>query len=129
MGPRQVLDELHETINGHDPAGGRHLFHPDAHIVAATGRVMTVGGLTRLLDHTIAAFPDLRVTVERWVENGDVVVTEELMHGTHNGEFAGILPTGRPVQLRICHVTRVVEGRIVERNAYHDTAGILRQLA
>ena len=27
------------------------------------------------------------------------------------------------------HVTRVVEGRIVERVAYHDTAGIVRQLA
>jgi predicted ester cyclase len=37
-------------------------------------------------------------------------------------------PTGRRVKLPICHVTRVVDGRIVERVAYHDTAGILRQL-
>lgn len=129
MGPREVLEQLHETINRHDPTGGRDLFHPDAKIVAATGRVMTLAGLARLLSDTVAAFPDLVVTVERWIEQGDVVVTQEVMEGTHDGTFAGLAPTGRPVKLPICHVTRVVDGKIVERTAYHDTAGILRQLA
>ena len=129
MGPREVLEELHETINRHDPLGGRHLFHPDARIVAATGRVMTLAGLARLLSDTVRAFPDLVMRVDRWVEQGDVVVTEEVMEGTHRGDFAGLAPTGRAVRLPICHVTRVVDGRIVERTAYHDTAGILRQLA
>ena len=129
MGPREVLEQLHETINRHDPLGGRHLFDPDARIVAATGRVMTLAGLARLLSDTVTAFPDLVVRVERWVEQGDTVVTEELIEGTHRGPFAGLAPTGRPVKLPVCHVTRVVDGRIVERIAYHDTAGILRQLA
>jgi steroid delta-isomerase-like uncharacterized protein len=129
MGPRQVVEKLHETINGHDPLSGRELFDPDARIVAATGRVMTLAGLARLLTDTATAFPDLQVRVERWVEQGDVIVTEEVMEGTHRGVFAGLAPTGRPVKLPICHVTRVVDGRIVERHAYHDTAGILRQLA
>lgn len=129
MGPREVLEQLHDTINRHDPLGGRDLFHPDARIVAATGRVMTLGGLARLLSDTATSFPDLVMRVERWVEQGDVVVTEEVMEGTHKGDFAGLAPTGRRVKLPICHVTRVVDGKIVERTAYHDTAGILRQLA
>lgn len=129
MGPREVLEQLHDTINRHDPLGGRDLFHPDARIVAATGRVMTLGGLARLLSDTATSFPDLVMRVERWVEQGDVVVTEEVMEGTHKGDFAGLAPTGRRVRLPICHVTRVVDGKIVERTAYHDTAGILRQLA
>lgn len=129
MGPREVLEQLHDTINRHDALGGRDLFHPDARIVAATGRVMTLGGLARLLSDTATSFPDLVVRVERWVEQGDVVVTEEVMEGTHRGAFAGLAPTGRRVKLPICHVTRVVDGKIVERVAYHDTAGILRQLA
>lgn len=129
MRPREVLEQLHDTINRHDPLGGRDLFHPDARIVAATGRVMTLGGLARLLADTATSFPDLVMRVERWVEQGDVVVTEEVMEGTHRGDFAGLAPTGRRVKLPICHVTRVVDGKIVERIAYHDTAGILRQLA
>ena len=68
MGPRDVVEKLHETINRHDPSGGRDLFHPDAHIVAATGRVMTLAALARLLTDTVAAFPDFQVRIERWVE-------------------------------------------------------------
>ena len=128
MGPREVLDKLHETINAHDALRGRDLFDPAARIVTATGRVVTLAGLGRILADTLTAFPDMQVRIERWVEQGDVVVTEELMEGTHKGVFAGLSPTGRRVKLPICHVTRVVDGRIVERIAYHDTAGILRQL-
>ena len=128
MGPREVMDKLHETINAHDALRGRDLFDPEARIVTATGRVVTLAGLGRILADTLTAFPDLEVRVERWIEQDDVVVTEEVMEGTHNGVFAGMSPTGRRVKLPICHVTRVVDGRIVERVAYHDTAGILRQL-
>ena len=128
MGPREVMDKLHETINAHDALRGRDLFDPEARIVTATGRVVTLAGLGRILADTITAFPDLQVRVERWIEQDDVVVTEEVMEGTHRGVFAGMSPTGRRVKLPICHVTRVVDGRIVERIAYHDTAGILRQL-
>jgi len=32
------------------------------------------------------------------------------------------------VTLPMAHITRVVDDHIVERVAYHDTAGILRQL-
>jgi predicted ester cyclase len=128
MGPREVMEKLHETINAHDPRSGRDLFDPEARIVTATGRVVTLAGLGQILLDTLAAFPDLQVHVARWIESGDVVVTEEVMEGTHTGVFAGLSPTGRRVKLPICHVTRVVDGRIVERVAYHDTAGILRQL-
>jgi predicted ester cyclase len=128
MGPREVMDQLHETINAHDARRGAVLFDPAARIVTATGRVVTLAGLGQILADTLAAFPDLQVRIERWVEAGDVVVTEEVMEGTHHGVFAGMSPTGRRVKLPICHVTRVVDGKIVERIAYHDTAGILRQL-
>jgi steroid delta-isomerase-like uncharacterized protein len=124
-----VVEALHATINAHDPTGGRDLFDAEAKIVAATGRTLTLAGLARMLADTLAAFPDLEVRVERWIEDGDVVVTQEVMEGTHRGAFAGLAPTGRRVSLPLCHVHRVVDGRIVERIAYHDTAGILRQLA
>ena len=128
MGPREVMEKLHETINAHDALRGRDLFDPAARIVTATGRVVTLAGLGQILADTLTAFPDMKVRIERWIEQGDVIVTEEVMEGTHKGTFAGLSATGRRVKLPICHVTRVVDGRIVERVAYHDTAGILRQL-
>ena len=124
-----VVAELNETLNRHDVSGGRKLYSTDACLVTAQGRRLDPDGIDAMVRVTLRAFPDLEMTVLRWVEEGDLVVTEEVMEGTHQGEFAGIAPTGQRIRLPMVHVTRVEDGRIVERVAYHDTAGILRQLA
>jgi steroid delta-isomerase-like uncharacterized protein len=126
---RAVVERLNETINAHDPARGRDLFASSARFVTATGRTLNVAGMAQLLVDTASAFPDFTVRVDRWIVDGDTVVTEEVLEGTQSGEFGGLSATGRTVRLRMCHVTRVVDGRIVERVAYHDSAGVLRQLA
>ena len=126
--PRAVVERLNETLNAHDIDAGRLLYADDAYLVPATGRQMDLDGLSQMLAMSIAAFPDLEMQVQRWVVDGDTVVTEEVMVGTHKGPFAGLAPTGVQVRLPMMHVTRVNDGRIVERIAYHDTAGILRQL-
>jgi steroid delta-isomerase-like uncharacterized protein len=126
--PRSVVEQLLETINRHDAAAGRELYSPDVKAVSAAGRRLDRDGLDAILHTTVAAFPDLEIRVVRWVMDGDTVVTEEVMEGTHLGPFAGLAPTGRRIRLPMLHVTRVSDGRVVERIAYHDTAGILRQL-
>ena len=126
---REVVTKLNETLNAHDVAAGRALYAEDARLLAASGHQLDLDGLDRMFTMSLEAFPDMRITVERWVEDGDTVVTEEVMEGTHKGLFAGLAPSGRQVRLPMTHITRVVDGRIVERVAYHDTAGILRQLS
>lgn len=124
----EVLRAFNEAINAHDVAGARALLAEDAELHLASGRSLDVDGYARFLQLTMTAFPDLRVDVRRAVHNGDVVIAEEMMTGTHKGEFAGIPPTQRQVSLPMVHVARVAEGRIAELSAYHDTAGIARQL-
>ena len=123
-----MVERLQEAVNLHDPAKARELFDPEARFVTAAGRVLNLAGMAQLLLDTAAAFPDFRVRTERWVVDGDLVVTEEVLEGTHRGEFGGLSATGRTVRLPMCHVTRVADGRIVERVAYHDTAAVVRQL-
>lgn len=125
---RSVIEELVSTINAHDLPAGRALYAADVRAVTATGRHLDLDGLDAVLAATFSAFPDLRIEVQRWVVDGDVVATEEVMEGTHLGPFAGLAPTGRKVRLTMVHINRVSGGRIVERVAYHDSAGILRQL-
>jgi predicted ester cyclase len=117
--PRAVIEALNATINAHDvEAGGKH-YADGARLVAASGRQMDLEGVNQMLSASFAAIPDLQVQVLRWVIDGDTVVTEELMTGT---------ASGRAVSLPLAHITRVVDGLIVERVAYHDTAAILRQM-
>lgn len=124
-----MVERLLETLNDHDLAAGRALYAVGARLVTATGQVLDLDGLDRMLEHSFRAFPDLRIRLDRWAIDDDVVFTEEVMEATHNGPFAGLAPTGRHVRLPMVHVTRVAAGRITERVAYHDTAGILRQLS
>lgn len=119
--PRDVVQRLNDTINAHDVVAGRAFYAADARLIPASGVPMDLDGLDNMLTASFAVLPDLRMTVQRWVESGDTVVTEELMEATH--------ASGKPVRLPMAHITRVVDGLIVERVAYHDTAGILRQLA
>jgi predicted ester cyclase len=126
---RAVVEELIAAINAHDRETACNLFAPEGQMVTAGGRTLDVSGIDGLLRHTMDAFPDVAVTVRRWVVDHDVVVTEELMEGTHKGVFAGLAPSGRRVQIPMVHITRVDGGRIVDRVAYHDTAALVRQLA
>jgi steroid delta-isomerase-like uncharacterized protein len=116
-------------LNNHDLAAGRALYAETPLLVMASGHQLDLDGLDRLTEMTLTAFPDMRISLRRSICDGETVMTEEVLEGTHRGLFAGIAPTGRPVRLPMVHVTVVRDGRIVERTAYHDTAGILRQLS
>src|SRR6266851_112642 len=128
-GPRSVVEALVASLNAHDGRASRALFAPDAVVVTASCLRTDLDGMDRIHASTLDAFPDLRLRVTRWVVGGDTVVTEEVMDGTHRGEIGGFEPTGRSVALRMVHVTRVVDGLVVERVSYHDAAGFLAQLA
>jgi steroid delta-isomerase-like uncharacterized protein len=127
--PHAVVARLNQSLNDKDLAGARRLYAAGARLVTAGGRHIDIDGHDRMLQATFGAFPDLTITVVRTLCDGDTVVTEEVMEGTHVGHFAGLAPTGRRVHLPLVHITRVLDDRIVERVAYHDTAQILRQLA
>ncbi len=75
-----------------------------------------------------SAFPDLHVTTEDMVAEGDKVVTRWTAHGTHQGELLGIAPTGREVRIKGIDVLRIAEGRIVERWAQFNDLEVMQQL-
>jgi len=74
------------------------------------------------------AFPDSYFTVEDMVAEGDKVATRKTFHGTHEGEFMGIPPSGRSVSMGLIDIVRISEGRVVEHWSMGDTLGMMRQL-
>jgi steroid delta-isomerase-like uncharacterized protein len=73
-------------------------------------------------------FPDLTVTVDQMVAEGDWVVAKLTSRGTHLGPFAGLAPTGRAVTWTGVGMRRIEEGRIVEQWTKYDMVSLLRQL-
>ncbi len=62
----------------------------------------------------IASFPDLRFSIEQMLSEGDRVVTQLLMEGTHQGAWLGIPASGKKMQIRTYSVHRVFRGKFVE---------------
>jgi steroid delta-isomerase-like uncharacterized protein len=74
------------------------------------------------------AFPDLQITIEDQIAEGEKVVTRWSSRGTHQGEFRGIGPTGNEVRLTGIGIFRFSDGKVVESWDNFDQLGMLRQL-
>jgi steroid delta-isomerase-like uncharacterized protein len=73
-------------------------------------------------------FSDFRVEIHDLLADGDRVVTRKTFHGTHDGDFMGIPPTGKQVSWDVIDIVRYRDGRLVEHWNLVDQLGLLRQL-
>jgi predicted ester cyclase len=62
------------------------------------------------------------------ITEGDKVATRKTFHGTHEGEFMGIPPSGRSVSMGLIDIVRILDGRVVEHWSMGDTLDMMRQL-
>jgi steroid delta-isomerase-like uncharacterized protein len=75
------------------------------------------------------ALPDLNITIEDVVGEGDKAVTRWTVRGTHQGEVEEFgPPTGRQVELKGITIHRIDGGKIVEEWEAYDNLSILQQL-
>ncbi|MFC6976682.1 ester cyclase [Halomicroarcula sp. GCM10025709] len=74
------------------------------------------------------AFPDLRVTIEDIVSEGDKIAVRQRLRGTHEGPIFGVGATGSQVDVGRMVLHHIDDGRIVETGIVEDTLGLLRQL-
>ena len=85
-------------------------------------------GFKQVVGLFVAGFPDLRVTLEEVLAEGDEVATRGYFSGTHRGEFNGIPATGKKVQVSYSDIWRLENGRLVENWVQMDMMGMLQQL-
>jgi steroid delta-isomerase-like uncharacterized protein len=75
-----------------------------------------------------AAFPDVTVTIQDQIAEGDKVVTRWTAQATHQGDFMGIAPTGKQVTVKAIHIHQIVDGKIAALWEEFDMFGLMQQL-
>lgn len=75
-----------------------------------------------------SAFPDTYYEVDDLIASGDKVVVRWRLLGTHQGDFGGIAPTGRPIVLKGIAIYRVEYGKLMERWVVFDLHGLIQQI-
>lgn len=115
----ELADELfaedcvtHQLRFGNDPAGAPRGPEAMKHHVA----------------DWLAAFPDIRFAIEQMVAEGDLVMTQCVMRGTHRADWLGIPATGKSITIQMFVVHRIASGLIAEDWVLIDSFGLFQQL-
>lgn len=75
-----------------------------------------------------SAFPDVELSVDYMVADGDNIAMAYTVAGTHQGPFMGFAPTGKHIKIHGLEICRFANGKLVERWGSSDQLGILEQL-
>jgi len=75
---------------------------------------------------------DATIETERQTACGDLVLSEFVGRGTHKGVFStpmgDIAPTGKKIEVPVCHIVQIQNGKITDIHEYFDTATLMSQL-
>ena len=81
-------------------------------------------GIVGMRKHLAAlkeTYPDYAMKIIRQYSDGDYVVSEFIMRGTHKGEFIGIKPTNKVLEITGVDIDKVIDGKIVEHGGAAKT--------
>jgi predicted ester cyclase len=111
-----VIDDfVHDRYRDHNPPP----FMPDA---------QGVDGARQAFSYALSAFSGFRHEIDAQYAEGDFVITRVTGWGRHTGEFMGIPPTGKTVQMSGITIHRIESGKVVEHWAQVDGMSLLTQL-
>ncbi len=122
---RRIVDELWNKRNMaiipevYDP---NYVFH-------ATGRdIKGRDGLKQTVTMALNAFPDLAMTLDDMIAEGDKVAWRYTITGTHKGEYLGLAPTGKKIKTSTTIISRCVNGKEAEAWPASDRLSLYEQL-
>ena len=123
---RRIADEV---VNPGNLAAADKYFSRD-YVCHSPGGLEFHGpdGFRQMIGMYRQAFPDYHVVIEDMVEEGDRLAFRLTVRGTHNGDLAGIAPTGKSVTVSAIIIHRYSGGKCVEERQSVDEVGMFRRL-
>jgi steroid delta-isomerase-like uncharacterized protein len=125
-----TIRRMYELISAHDIDGFGDILADDfVDHEELPGLSPSKDGVMAFFRMYIAAFPDLRMTAEDVIASGDKVVARARATGTHQGEFMGMPPTGRHVDVQLVDIIRFGDdGLAREHWGVFDSMAMMQQL-
>lgn len=74
------------------------------------------------------AFDGLRMPIDDIIARGDKVAVRTRIQGTHRGEFMGVAPSGKQIDVPVIDILRIADGRVVEHWGVSDGMAMMEQL-
>lgn len=128
-GRRQIMDEkeivriFYEDIVTNNKLDEVSKYVADQSIVRVGEQVYPLGvqGMKEHLKATKDTYPDYTMRIIRQYQEGNTVISEFIMTGTHVGVFLGIKPTNKVITISGVDIDTVIDGKIVEHGGACNT--------
>ncbi len=126
-----LLDRMVVALNAHDIDAHDHFWSVDMiwHGPPSFGDIHGLEAFkNEVLKPFFTAFPDFHGTIDIEIVQGDWIAATGIVTGTHQGEWLGIPPTGRPVKMRYSDFWLFKDGLLMENWVMVDDFEVMRQL-
>jgi steroid delta-isomerase-like uncharacterized protein len=125
-----TMRSTYERINAGDISGFGDLVADDfVEHEELPGLAPTKDGVLDYFRLLLTAFPDMRMTVEDLIADGDKSVARVRAVATHRGEFMGVPPTGKQVEIQLIDIMRFNgDGLVCEHWGVADMLSLMQQL-
>jgi uncharacterized protein (TIGR02246 family) len=124
-----IFTRREEAWRARDPVALANDHSPDGVVVSPTGGVLEGRAeIERIYRVWFTAFPDLMLNTEDLLVDGDRAALLCRITGSHAGEFFGVAPTGRRIEVAGAFIYRLQDGRIVHDRRVLDFTGLLVQV-
>lgn len=125
-----ALQTMLTNFNSRNPAGMLAVFNDDMEWLDVPMEVSYRGHeqVGAFLDDLFQAFPDVTYELTGVVAQGNMLSARFTMHGTHLGNFNGVPPTLRRVDLPCLSLIEMRDGKFVYDHCYFDIATCMRQM-
>ena len=84
-------------------------------------RLLGVEGMKEHFSAVRKTYPDLTMKIYNQYEDKNYVISEFITRGTHKGEFLGIKPTNKVIEITGVNIDKILDGKIVEHCGVANT--------
>jgi steroid delta-isomerase-like uncharacterized protein len=121
---------VEEGWTKHNPMILEQLIATDAPLHDPQNPTISKGpqGAKTTLATYLKAFPDVKITIEREIADGEYVVQHLLVTGTNTGEFNGVPATDKKINVTGVMTSKIKDGKVVEAWSLFDSLTLMKQL-
>ena len=123
---RRMTEEFYNQ--GNVESAERFFADSYVHHDPASAQVRDRDGLKQVLRAFLAGCPDLHITIDQLLAEGDTVTKRWSYHATHTGDLAGLPPTLKRITMSGLELFRLSDGKIVECWLGYDNLSLMQQL-
>ena len=123
MENKDIVTYFYETVVSENLLDQVSQYVSESCVVKAGETIIHVGvdGMKQHLIDVKKTYPDYTMKIIKQYADGDYVISEFIMEGTHEGEWIGIKPTHKRLSFTGVDIDKVIDGKIVKHGGAVNT--------